>query len=73
MRMFLLNELVLDDKTRKQMTKSELEGACCSFEVLEMKRNKSIMTATFAALQNLFCTEARQGRSELQQVSNSGE
>ena len=28
------------------------------------------MTATFAALQNLSCTEARQGLSELRQVSN---
>ena len=31
------------------------------------------MTATFAALQNIFCTEARQGQSELRQLSNPGE
>jgi hypothetical protein len=36
--MFLVNELVLDDKTRKQITKSEL-NARDLFEVLEMKTN----------------------------------
>ena len=30
MSMFLVNELVLDDKTRKQMTKSEL-NACVTY------------------------------------------
>jgi hypothetical protein len=33
-------------------------------------RRSTIMTATFAALQNLSCTEARQGLSDLRQVSN---
>jgi len=36
-------------------------------------RHSTIMTATFAALQNFSCTEARQGRSELRWVSNPGE
>jgi hypothetical protein len=36
-------------------------------------RRSTTLTATFAALQNIFCTEARQGRSELRQVSNPGE
>ncbi len=36
-------------------------------------RRSTIMTATFAGLQNISCTEARQGRSALRQISNPGE
>jgi hypothetical protein len=36
-------------------------------------RRSTIMTATFAALRNLSCTEARQGLCELRRVSNPGE
>ena len=49
--MFLVNELVVDDKTRKQMTKSEL-NARVTIEVLEMKRSKRTTTSTFNALQS---------------------
>ena len=38
--MFLVNELVLDDETRKQMTKNEPKCTRHLFEVLEMKTNK---------------------------------
>jgi len=38
--MFLVNELVLDDKTRKQMTKSGLKARVSYFEILGMKTNK---------------------------------
>jgi hypothetical protein len=36
-------------------------------------RRSTITTTTFAALQNLSCTEARQGLSELRPLSNPGE
>jgi hypothetical protein len=41
--------------------------------VRRWRRRSTITTTTFAALQNVSCTEARQGLSELRPLSNPGE
>ena len=50
--MFLADELVLDDKSRKQMTRSELNARVTYSRFWKMKRSKPTTTSTFNALQS---------------------